>query len=313
MEVAATIPLVILAGRDRSSERPDRAGNRNLGGFKAVETTLGGKPLIEVAVERFRSTGFFDPVVIAGPAAVYEPLGLPARLVDTDGNFGENLAAAVELLVDEMQPEQVAVTTADIVPERDDLERAIADYRAHAPLDWWMAIHRITDPGALATSSYKPRYRIIPHGEEQPAATLPGHLLIANPLAGRRKLIYRVFNLAYASRGRSVAFRRMFIVRRAIATLLGADLRRLARGQLPVITATLLWNGTRLADWLRRGDVRIEKIEDILRVMWATRRHRKQHPDRRGRFAAISCRSLARDVDTVEEAMELASKGTLSS
>lgn len=307
-----TIPLVILAGRDRRGDRPDRAGYHDLGGFKAVETTIDGKPLIQIAVERFRDTRLFGPIVIAGPEAVYAPLGLPARIVDTDSNFGDNLKAAVETLVDECQPTRLGITTADIVPEPDDLERVLADYRSHVPVDWWMALHRVEDPKRLQSSSYKPRYLIIPHGETEPIATLPGHLVIANPMAGRRQLIYRIFDLAYASRGKPVAFRRIFIIRRAITTLLAADVRRLFRGQLPVVTVSMLWRGIRLADQLRRGDVQIERFEDVVRKMWATRRHRKRYPDRRGRFSSLQCRSLARDVDTVEEAMELTRRGTLS-
>lgn len=311
MEVASRIPLVILAGSDRSSKRPDRAGNEDLVGFKAVDTKLDGKPLIQVAVERFRAAGLFDPIVIAGPSTIYEPLDLGARLVDTDGSFGQNIAAATEVLVEELGSDQVAITTADIVPESSDLQRAMDDYLGHSPIDWWMAVHRVEDPEQLQSSAYKPRYRFIPHGETEPVATLPGHLLIANPLAGRRELIYKVFNLAYESRGRSVAFRRIFIMRGAITTLLAEDLRRLTRFQLPKITFTLVWQGLRLATSLRKGDVDIDEIEDILRKMWATGRHRKRYPDRRGRFAVFSCRSLARDVDTVEEARELAQKGAL--
>lgn len=312
MEVAhETIPLIILAGRDRRTERPDRAGYHDLGGFKAVETKIDGKPLIRIAVERFRDAGLFGPIVIAGPASVYAPLGLPARIIDTDANFGDNLKAAIETLIAESQPQQIGITTADIVPEPADLERVIADYREHLPLDFWMAMHRVDDPEQLRSSSYKPRYRFIPRGSSEPVATLPGHLVIANAMGGRRHLIYKVIDLAYASRGKSVAYRRVYIARRAITTLLAADLRRILRGQLPVISISLLWHGTRFAGLLRRGNLEVGHLEDITRLMWATRRHRKQYPARRGRFAILSCRSLARDVDTVEEAMELSQKGTL--
>jgi len=311
MEPPTTIPLVILAGRDRSSERPDRAGYHDLGGFKAIETQIEGKPLIQVAVERFRATGLFDPIVIAGPAKIYEQLGLQERLIDTDKTFGANLGAAVETLITECAPPQIAITTSDIVPETEDLERVLGDYRAHLPLEWWMALHRVDDPDQLRSSAYKPRYRIVPHGEREPAAVLPGHLVIVNAMAARRRLIYKIFDLAYASRGKSVAYRRVYIVRRAIITLLGADLRRIFRGQTPVITASLLWHGFRLANALRRGDVEIGEMEDMARTMWATRQHRRRFPDLRGRFAVLPCRSLARDVDTEEEAMELTQKGTL--
>ncbi len=299
------IPLIVLAGRDRHATGGPRGEQRNLSGFKAVDTRLDGQPLIAVLLERLRAVDAFDPIFIAGSAAVYAPLRLDARLIDTDDTCGGNLRNSVEAVVDELRPSQLGITTCDILPEREDLENAMADFRRHQPLDFWMPQHRVRDDEPLGTSDYKPRYFIRPDGEHEPAPTLPGHLILADPLALRRDLMYRIFDFAYETRNLDVAYRRSVIIKRALSLLLRADLRLLRRGELPTTTLSMVLHGYRLGTKLKRRDVSARAMEHHLRKIWITAQHRRRYPTRRGRVAVISCRSLARDVDTVEEANEL--------
>ncbi|RMH15665.1 MAG: hypothetical protein D6696_20070 [Acidobacteria bacterium] len=304
------LPLLILAGRDR---HPGVAGRRDgeLAGYKAVEVRLGGRPLIAVLVERLRASGAFAPIAVAGPAEVYGPLELDARLIDTSGSFGDNLRAGVEALVAELDPEQLAITTCDVLPSSADLRRVLDDFHRHQPTDFWMPHHPVEDPAELGSSAYKPRYGFRPPDAPRAVPTLPGHLVIVHPRAVRRSLVYRIFDLGYATRNRPVRWRRAVIVRRALGLLLAADLRRLRRGRPPLVTWSLLTAGIRLGNRLIAGDATTTEIEDLLRIMWITRRHRRRHPERRGRFAILPCSSLARDVDTEAEARELVARGTL--
>lgn len=309
--VDGRIPLIVLAGRDRRGTGGPRGDQHALSGFKAVDTRLDGRPMIAVLLERLRETGTFDPIYLAGSAAVYAPLRLGVRLIDTDDTFGGNLRHSIEAVIDERRPSQLAITTCDILPERDDLARALADFRRHQPTDFWMPQHRVGTREALGTSDYKPRYYIRPDGEPAPVPTLPGHLIIADPLAIRRDLMYRIFDFAYETRNLDVAYRRGVIIKRALGLLLRADLRLLRRGEAPTITLSMVLHGYRLGTKLKRQDVSARAMEDHLRKIWVTGRHRRRYPTRRGRVAVLSCRSLARDVDTVEEARELIEKGTL--
>lgn len=298
------MPLLILAGRDRAAgER--RGGSRLLRGYKGVDIQIEGRPLIAVLIDRFRATGRFDEIFVAGPAAVYRPLGLDAHLLDADGGFGDNLRAGTEPIVERRAPQELALTTCDILPDPGELAVALEDLAAHRPCDFWMPQYRV-DPAQLGSSAYKPRYSMIPPGARRAVPTLPGHLVVANPLALRRELVYRVFDLAYQTRNRSLALRRAVIVRKTLGLLLSTDLRLLLSGRLPTVTWSMLVNGLIVGSKLKSGAVTTGELEERLRKVWVTRRHRRSHPQRRGRVVVLEGSSLARDVDTEEEARELA-------
>ena len=137
MVLEQTFPLVILGGRDhQSTVLPEGGRDKHLlAGFKAVEIEIGGRPIILHLIERLRACGAFDPIFIAGPAKVYEPLGTGARIIETDGTFGENLAACVRALIEQVPGQQAMFTTCDIVPDPEDLRRALDDL--HPRADRW--------------------------------------------------------------------------------------------------------------------------------------------------------------------------------
>ena len=307
------MPVVLLAGRDRGSTRLPEEGQDHhlLKGYKSLDLEVAGKPLIAELADRLKATGAFAPVWIAGPADLYQPLvdsGLlaGARLVDTDGDFGQNLEAGVETARAAHPGQPLAVLTSDILPDPEELERTVDDYRRASPCDFWMGEIRIPkDLGRLGHSAWKPKYHLRPRGEPDGVPTLPGHLVIVDPDVIRLHLVYRIFDLAYRTRNRAISDRRWAIVRGALTVLLHEDLGRLLRGRLPVVTWEMLYHGLKLGTKLRRGAVDQEELEDRLRILWVDDRHRRRHPERRGRVAILDTLSLARDIDTVEEAREI--------
>ncbi len=302
------LPLIILAGRDTKGSAP-HGGGKSLRGFKAIDTQVGGVTMLEALVARLRATGVFDPIAIAGPAEVYRPLGMDVQLVDSDSTFSGNLKAGIDAMMATGPIDEVAVATSDVLPSTEDLETALADYRAHRPLDFWMPQHCVA--GTLGSSDYKPRYHFKPRADAEPVATLPAHLVIANPSALRLRELFVLFDLAYATRERGLRYRRTLMLRKALGMIVGGDVRRLLRGRAPLLTWDMVTNGIAFAGKLARHQATTTEMEDRLRRFWVRRPHRRRHPHRRGRVALLSCRSLARDVDTEAEARELTEHGTL--
>jgi hypothetical protein len=302
-----SIPIIILGGRDRRGSRLPEAGEGKhpLRGYKAVDLTIGGRPLISILVERLRACGAFDPIYVAGPALLYESLDLPIRVVDTDGDFAQNIRASLERVTDDFPASHVAFTTCDILPEPTDLERLMRDYRAHLPLDFWVPQIRVPgEPSQLGESAWKPRYEFVPEGESEPVATLPGHMLIVDPAAMRTALVYRMFELAYRTRNRPVELRKKVMMRSLLKYLLGQDLKRLMTLRAPVLTWEVISGGKVVALGLREGDQPSQTIADMARKMLIRRRHRKAHPESKGRMPVLDGLSMAKDIDTEEEARE---------
>lgn len=299
-------PLVILGGRDRQSTvLPEEGRDKHLlHGFKAVDLRIGGRPLIEVVVERLRATGAFDPIYVSGPAAAYRPVISGVRLIDTDSSFGDNLRACVETLTAELPGRQAVFTTADILAEPAELERAIGDLRSHQPCDFWMPQIRIDDVARLGQSAWKPKYRIRPEGEERGVTTLPSHLIAVDPAVARLELIFRLFDVLYRTRNRSVGHRTRVAIREVLLFLFRQDLRRLLRLRLPVVTPTVVYNALTVARSLANGTADQHRLEVRIRRAFITEEHRRRHPERRGRVPILDALSLAKDIDTEEEARE---------
>ncbi|NJL27859.1 MAG: hypothetical protein HC897_08150 [Thermoanaerobaculia bacterium] len=301
-------PLVILGGRDRHrSVLPDGGRDKHpLRGYKAVDTRIGDRTLIEVLTARLRATGAFAPIYVAGPRHVYEPLGMDVRLIDTDGEFGENLRAALEAVAATGWPQLVGFTTCDILPSNTDLQRALDDLEHQPRFDFWYPQCREpADPSRLGSSAWKPRYPIQPTGETRPVPTLPGHLLVVDPQALRLELIYRLFELAYRSRNRPVRFRRSWIMRHVFWALVREDLRRLFSLRVPNISWLVLFNGLTLVARLLAKKLSQRELEDRLHAIFARNRHSRLYPERRGSMPILDVLSLARDIDTEEEAREI--------
>ncbi len=310
-----TLPLIILGGRDRGTTVLPEAGRSKhlLRGYKAVDLEIGGRPLILTLIERLRACGLFDPIFIAGPRSVYEPLieGRPAegrvRLIDTDTTFGGNLEASVEAVRSEFPSRPLAVTTCDILPDPDELRQAIEDFERHRPIDFWMPFIPLPESlECLGESAWKPKYGVVPEGGDRPVSILPGHLLIVDPSVLRLKLIYRTFEVAYRTRNLPVAYRFSVLVRTFLSTLVWEDVKRLFTLRWPNITWLLVWNGLMITKRLRDGAVSQEEVAERVSRLWVLQEHRRAHPERLGRMVIVDSLSLAKDIDTEEEAREVA-------
>ena len=305
--------MLLLAGRDKGTTRLPEDGHQLLRGYKSLDLEYRGRPLIVELIDRLRASGAFDPIWVAGPEKlcreVFAAQGAAwnegVRVADTDGGFGDNLRNGVEAARQAHPGQYLGVMTSDVLPDASELTEAIEDFRSHSPLNFWMSEIPIPkDLGALGQSAWKPKYHVRPRGESEILPVLPGHLVIVDPPVIRLHLIYKIFDLAYRTRNRSVADRWWDIVRGALGVLLGEDLRRLLRGRLPASPA-MVYHGLYLGRRLRRGSVEQEVLEERLDKIWSDDRHRRRHPERQGRVALLDALSLARDIDTVEEAREL--------
>lgn len=303
------IPLVVLGGGDtRPSALPETGARLHpIQGPKGLALRIEGRPIIDLLIERLQESGYFSPIFIAGPAELYGPNRGGCQVIDTNSTFGNNIKAAIETVMEECPGQSVAITTCDILPEEDELHRLMEDYYHHQPLDFWFpAILAPEQQQELGASAWKPRYRVAPLPGEEPRTLLPGHLLVADPAALRRPLVYRTFDLAYRSRNRPILYRLGLMVTHIFGGLVLQDLKLLMTFRLPTMTYTVIYNGTVMALKLRRGVITPEEMATRLQRIYVRYRHRRRHPERQGRTPLKHGLSLAKDIDTVEEAEEIA-------
>ncbi len=98
----------------------------------------------------------------------------------------------------------------------------------------------------------------------------------------------------------------MVLTRSLLGSLLKEDLRHLFSLRLPYITFGVVYNVLMLVSKIAAGAVSTKDFEDHLRKAFLRRQHRRDFPERRGRVVIMPCLSLAKDIDTVEEAREVA-------
>lgn len=302
------IPIVILAGSDRRpAELPERGRDKHpLAGFKSLAVRIGDRTLIEHAVERLRSSRWFDPVLVAGPAAVYEGKSGGAAIVDTDGTLGDNVRAGVEAVRAAHPGSVVGFTVCDILPDPSLLDRLMREYQATAPSDLWFPMVRApASREQLGASAWKPAYGVIPAPGEAAVRVLPGHLVIGDTQALRLPLLYRLLDLGYRTRNRSIGERRGVMIRGVLGDMLLQDLLHVLRLRAPSLTWSVLRATIPAAELLRRGSITREHMEDTLRKLFVRARWRRAHPERRVVLPIVEALFLARDIDTVEEASEL--------
>ncbi|MDA8019728.1 MAG: hypothetical protein MPN21_19995 [Thermoanaerobaculia bacterium] len=310
------IPLVILGGRDRrGSELPDGTQDRHaLQGYKGVVLKVGGRPLIQVLIDRLRAVEVFSPIYIAGPRHVYQDfLTDNVRLIETDGSFGANLRACVEATrVDGEYSEQLGFVTCDILPDPVELRHAVDDLIEHSPVDFWMPQIRVPDEEtSLGTSDWKPRYRLAPPGSGTAVPVLPGHLLVAAPSVLRMEFALQFLDQLYETRNRSLAYRRAALTKALLGSLLAQDLRLLMRLKPPInLFDVVFWSLFAVAR-LMSGRATTTQMARYIRRVFVVRSQRRRHGDRRGRVPLLDALSLARDIDTLEEAREVAGEVAL--
>ena len=301
------IPILILGGSDpKPASLPDAGRDKHaLRGYKGRDLLIGGRPMIQVVVERLKESGGFDPIYVAGPQEVYQ--GIPdLKIVDTAGSLGKNLRTGLERLRIAHPGSYVGITTCDILPEPDCLETFLRESRAHMPFDAWFPLIRMPDNrDRLGASSWKPTYHVVPEKGSAPVATLPGHLMVINPEAFRLRFAYRLMQIAYRTRNRPIPVRRKEMVRDTLKDLLFEDVRHLFGMRVPRLTWTVISNGLKVAREMKSGTITLEGLENSIRRIFIRYRHQKEFPDRRVHLPIMDALSLAKDIDTEEEAREL--------
>jgi hypothetical protein len=253
-------------------------------------------------VDRLRSTGVFEPIWVAGPTAVYRRLAASIEVIDTDLDFGGNIRASLETVIRSCPGREIGITTCDILPNPAELDALLEDYFGGGPSDLWFPLIRADGEQSLGASDWKPRYRIAPAEGEPPVAVLPGHLTIFDPASLNLSLLYRLFELAYRSRNRPLRYRRWYVARGMLWTLLREDFANLLALRLPTMTMDLVRSGLTVTNGLRNGKLTRPAMEHAMRRVFVKRGHRIRHPDRAVRMPFLRAMSFARDIDTVEEA-----------
>jgi hypothetical protein len=299
-----TIPLIILGGSDSKPAAlpPQGRDLHPLSGCKSLDVRIGGRCLIEHLVDRLRSTGVFDPIWVAGPAAVYRRLAASIEVIDTDRDFGGNIRASLETVMRSCPGREIGITTCDILPNPAELDALLEDYYGGGPSYLWFPLILADQEQSLGASHWKPRYRIAPAEGEPAAAVLPGHLTIFDPSSLNLSLLYRLFELGYRSRNRPLRYRRSYVARGMLWTLLREDLVNLLSLRLPTMTVDLVRSGLTITNGLRNGKLTRPEMERAMRRVFVKRGQRLRHPERGVRMPFLRAMSFARDIDTVEEA-----------
>lgn len=302
------IPLVILGGSDpQPVQLPESgAGKHPLVGPKGLQVEVAGEPLIDRLIGRLRQVDLLAPIYIAGPQRLYGASRRGVEVIDTDGSFGENARRAVEGVEARHPGAPIAMTACDILPDLDELRAVLGDFQEHRPLDFWFPLILAPERRRLGASAWKPQYRMAPRAGEPPVRVLPGHLIVVDPQALRLGFIYRSFELAYRSRNRSLVYRFFFVVGHLLLHLAGQDLRQIRRLRIPKITLTVVYQAAVIVSKLRRGTMTSDELARRFRLIYVHSGHRRRHPDRLGRLPLVDALTLAMDLDTEEEAAELA-------
>ena len=161
----------------------------------------------------------------------------------------------------------------------------------------------------MGAGAWKPSYHLPADAGQPPLSLYPGHLVIARTCALRFPLMNRMLELAYRYRNRVLEKRYLGMTCGVLGTLLGQDLRNLARLQCPVLTVQVPYLGLRGFFRYRRGKATLREVENFLAKSFL---HRRFHGAAGGRPVVISISSLlsfAKDIDTQAELDELDSAG----
>lgn len=298
-------PIIVLGGRDaRAGALPEGVeGLHALAGYKGAAVHIDGRALIECVVERFEQSGEFASIYIAGPHSVYGERRGGTAVIDVTGSIDETLRAGIEAVSRAHPGVPLALTTCDVLPDVETLAQVMAQFRAAPPCDGFLPMIRAPeDAAALGASTYKPTYQVVPEAGGVPVEVLPCHLAVVDVGALRMDFIYRVMRLIYRTRNRPIAYRRRVMLSGIILELLYQDLRHLLGLRLPNLTWTVLRSGLPAVEALKAGTIAQSHLEDAIRRIFVTARHRSQFPERRVLMPVVEGLSLALDIDTLEEA-----------
>ncbi|MFD2095164.1 hypothetical protein ACFSJ3_04145 [Corallincola platygyrae] len=305
------IPVVILGGKDqRPAKLPDEVEDkRALSAYKGMAIRIDGQPIISLIIQRLRASKAFGPIYIAGPSDIYQPVSDLAHIIDTDGQLDENVDNALQTMALFHPDRAIAFFACDVLPTPENLVELVKLYRETGRSDIFFPLVRVPPtPEQLGSSDWKPRYQVIPAGEEQPTQVLPGHLLIIRPNSLRLRLIFTLTRLAYQTRNRGIEYRKSAMIRGALWFLIKEDFKQLTKFKLPHLTATVISNAIAGARELASGTVSQRKLERRIRKIVVKARHRVTHRGPTVFFPVVDALELAKDIDTYEEVEELGGK-----
>ena len=307
---ASAPPLVVLAGSDPRPARLTEAGERHrpLSGHKSAYLEIGGQPLVRLILERLIASKRFSTLYVAGPDPVYADRLLPGvRLVHCDGRLEANLRAAFEAVREDHSHGPIAFLASDVLPKVETLQAVMGRYAAAAPCDVFIPLVEVPeDAAALGASAWKPRYRMRRDEHSAPLTVLPGHLVVVDPDALRIGLVYRLISLSYRTRNRPIGERHYAMLRGLLGHALREDFRQLLTLRLPEVTAAIVADGAAVAMGLKSGNMTCERLARAVRRVAVSYGHRRRYPRRRVELPILpGGLSLARDIDTEEEAREI--------
>ena len=303
-------PLVVLAGSDPRPARLTEAGERHrpLSGHKGAYLEIDGQPLVRRILERLIESERFSTLYVAGPEPVYAGRLLPgARLVHCDGRLEANLRAAFEAVREDHSHGPIAFLASDVLPGVETLRTVMDRYAAAAPCDVFIPLAEAPEEAAaLGASAWKPRYRMRRDEHTAPLTVLPGHLVVVDPDALRIGLVYRLISLSYRTRNRPIGERHHAMLRGLLGHALREDFRQLLTLRLPEVTAAIVADGAAVAMGLKSGNMTCERLARAVRRVAVSYGHRRRYPRRRVELPILpGVLSLARDIDTEEEAQEI--------
>ncbi len=303
------IPITIMAGSDHApGHLPESSpGLHSLSAFyKGAEVKVGNRPLIALLIEQIEKSGRFGPVTIAGPASIYQPLELNAKILDTNGSIATNLKVALDAHGKGQGCTPIALLAYDVLLNADDLDELHRCYEKDEPCAVWVPfVRKPENSEELGAFGWKPTYGLLPAKGEAPVNILPGHLAILQPDAMRLPILYELLNLAYQTRNHPVATRKKVMIRSVIGKLLLDDLRTLGSLRVPRLTVSVIANGLKIANGLRKGDLAIPELEDAIGGIFLHHDCQSKQSDQGVRHPVVDILRLAEDVDTREEAANL--------
>jgi hypothetical protein len=310
--VSHRMPILILASSDPSpGTAPDGLSpEAMLTGPKGTLPLRSGRCMAAELIARIRSSERFADPVLLGPRSWYAGK-VDCEIVHVAGPLIDTLRQMMQVVQERIPDGQpFAVTPCDILPSADDWRQVMDnEYAPHSDaMFWWQLVQG--ERATMGAGAWKPAYRL-PAGPSQPHLSLyPGHLVIARAGALRFPLMNRLLELAYWYRNRVLNKRYVGITCGALSTLMGQDLRNLARWQLPLLTVTVPFYGLRGFFRYRRGTATLRDVEHFLAIAFL---HRRFHHAAGGRpvvIAISSLLSLAKDIDTQAELDEVESIGS---
>lgn len=305
------IPLVILGGSDR--RRVDLPGaaarhHHSLTGYKGADLQIEGRALISHIIEQLEESGEFDPILVAGPAKVYRNATTRIPVIDTNQTLAQNVRLALETVRAEHPDAPVAFLTCDVLPTARELRTLLADYRRDpSPSVWCPAVAVPADREGLGAFGWKPGYPLR-LGSDEVVTVLPGHLVIVRPGGLRLRFIYRLAQIAYRSRNRSISYRRSFMLLRILPELVVQDLLQVLALRPPTFTYTVIKHGLSAARKLKEGALPLDELELALSRMAVKSRFLTRNPKAGVRVPIVETVSIAEDIDTEEEARQVGAR-----